>query len=82
MTIHDGAVEGVGWNWTPGDFVAMGTLMFIFGLAIDFAIREITNSGYRIIAVISILIAFLAIWTELAVGAVSQLITFLFGIPT
>jgi hypothetical protein len=77
MTIHDGAVEGVGWNWTPIDFAVMGTLLFVTGLAIDFAVRKIADPLYRVAAVIAIVFACLAIWGQLAVGAVSQLVVFL-----
>jgi hypothetical protein len=79
MTIHDGAVEGVGWNWTPIDFITMGGLLFLTGLAIDFAARKLTQPAHRIIAVAAIIFVFLAIWTELAVGAVSKLVEAILG---
>lgn len=66
-----------GWNWGVFDFVAMGVLLFCTGLAITFAVRKITHPTYRLIAVTGIVLALLAIWTELAVGAVSQLMHFL-----
>lgn len=28
LTIRDGGIEGVGWNWTLSNFVFMGTLLF------------------------------------------------------
>jgi len=77
MTIRDGAVEGAGWNWTPSDFAFMGSLLFITGLGIDFAARKITRPVHRILAIALIALAFLAVWTELAVGAVSQMLAFL-----
>jgi hypothetical protein len=71
MTIHDGAVEGVGWNWTPIDFITMGGILFIAGLAIDIAIRKLTRVN-RIIAVAIIVFAFLILWVELATDGVSH----------
>jgi peptidoglycan/LPS O-acetylase OafA/YrhL len=64
-----------GWNWGPGDFVAMGALLFGAGLVIDFAVRKIANLKYRIFAIIAIVAIFLLIWAELAVDAVSQALT-------
>jgi len=79
LTIRDGGVEGVGWNWTAGDFLAMGTLLFVFGLMIDFAIRKLGFTTKGIAAVAGIVLVLLAVWTELAVGAVSQLVAFILG---
>lgn len=75
LTIRD---HGVGWNWSPGDFVVMGALLFITGLAIDSAWRKITAPAHRAVAIALIVFAFLLIWTELAVDAVGQLLDFLF----
>lgn len=62
-----------GWNWGVLDFVAMGLLLFIAGLAIDIAIRKFKNKPlYQVIAVLAILAILVLIWVELAVDAVSQ----------
>ncbi len=66
-----------GWNWSPMDFVFMGGLLFIAGMSISFA-ANITNRTLRALAIIGIVMTFVAIWTELAVGAVSQLLGFVF----
>jgi hypothetical protein len=79
MTIKDGGVEGVGWNWTLSDFIVMGSLLFVTGLMIDFAIRKVKEPLHRVIAVAVIVLAFLALWAELAVGAIEQLVTLLLG---
>lgn len=55
-------------NWTGFDFLIMGTLLFITGLLLDFAIRKVATRKNRIIASIAIVGAFLLIWVELAVG--------------
>lgn len=60
-------------NWTMGDFIVAGTLLLGFGLLLDFALRLSKRSRYRVLITISILILFLLLWAELAVG--------LFGTP-
>lgn len=67
-----------GWNWSIGDFIIMGTLLFCTSLAINFTIKQITHPIYRILACAFIVLVLLAIWAELAVDAVSQLLNFLF----
>lgn len=79
LTIRDGGVEGVGWNWTPSDFLVMGGLMFMTGLVIEVAVKKLQHPLYRTIAVTGIMLAFLALWAELAVGAVEQLFMLLLG---
>lgn len=63
-----------GWNWGILDFIAMGLLLFVTGLAIDWAIRKFSNPLHRIIAVVVIVATLLLVWVELAVEAISQLI--------
>ena len=60
-------------NWTMGDFIVAGTLLLGFSLLLDFALRQSKRSRYRVLITISILILFLLLWAELAVG--------LFGTP-
>lgn len=79
LTLKDGGVEGVGWNWSGGDFLVMGALIFGTGVCVDFSWRKVTNPIYRTISVLAILALFLSIWGELAVGAVSQLMQWTFG---
>src|SRR3989344_2050402 len=79
LTIRDGGVEGVGWNWTASDFVLMGGLLFVAGLAIEFMLGHMKRPVHRVLAVGLIVLTFLAVWAELAVGAVSQLLAFIIG---
>jgi hypothetical protein len=53
-------------NWTLSDFVVMGTLLFVVGLLIELAIRK--AGKYRAIAIMAIVLGFLWLWAELAVG--------------
>jgi hypothetical protein len=62
-----------GWNWGVLDFVSMGILLFITGLAIDFTIRKFNNNPlYQSLSVIVIIGILLLLWVEMAVGAVSR----------
>jgi len=79
LTIRDGGVEGVGWNWSPADFFVMGGLLFAVGLVIDLTTRKITHPLYRAFALVGIVLSFLALWAELAVDAVSQFLTLLWS---
>ena len=67
LTIGTG-VDGQGFNWKLGDFVVIGTLLFVTGIAIDYAIRKIIDPVYRVVAVIAIVLVLLLIWADLAVG--------------
>ena len=55
-------------NWTLLDFVVAAVLLFGVGLTLEFIMRKVKTSKLRIIFIIVLLIAFLLIWTELAVG--------------
>jgi hypothetical protein len=52
--------------WTLSDFVIGGGFIFITGLFLDIVFRK--AGKYRAIAVIAVVIGFLYIWAELAVG--------------
>lgn len=60
-------------KWSSLDFAVMGTLLLGTGLAIELVLRKITKRSNRIILCGVVLIAFLLVWAELAVG--------LFGTP-
>lgn len=59
--------------WNLADFVIMGILLFVTGLAIELTWEKLVKSVYRISGITVIIITFLIIWAELAVG--------LFGTP-
>jgi predicted neutral ceramidase superfamily lipid hydrolase len=60
-------------NWTPGDFVIAGALLLGTGLLCELALRKVKKISNRIALCGAILIVFLLVWAELAVG--------LFGTP-
>jgi hypothetical protein len=55
-------------NWAPFDFLVMAILLLGTGLLCEFVLRKVKKTAYRIALVVTILIAFLLIWVELAVG--------------
>lgn len=60
------------WPWTLSDFVIMGVLIFGTGLTYELITSKL-GKKHRVIVAIALLIAFLLVWAELAVG--------LFGTP-
>ena len=54
--------------WSPLDFLVMGTLLISLGLAIELVIRKVKKRKPRIILLGVVLMAFLLVWAELAVG--------------
>ena len=66
FTLLGSGVDGQGVHWTLSDFIVMGVLVFITGLAIDLTMRKADK--YRLHAAIVIVFLFLWLWAELAVG--------------
>lgn len=60
-------------NWSPFDFLLMGFLLFVTGLSCEFVLRKAKDIRKRILICGLILLLFLLVWAELAVG--------LFGSP-
>ena len=54
--------------WTASDFVIMGILLLLTGLAINMAFVKVSARRNRYILSAIILFVFLLIWAELAVG--------------
>ena len=55
-------------QWGPFDFIIAGVLMLGTGLLCDFVLRKVNKFEYRIALCAAVLIAFVLIWLELAVG--------------
>ena len=55
-------------NWNLFDFIIAGTLLIGTGIMIELVLRKTKKIKYRIIIVTALLIVFLLIWAELAVG--------------
>lgn len=71
LTIGTG-VDGQGFNWKPGDFAVMATLLFCTGLGLEIAARKIARPRYRYVALAIIVLLFLLLWIHLAVGIVDS----------
>ena len=55
-------------NWTLFDFIVAGVLLFATGLLFDLILRKIKVKKYRIAALFVLILTFLLVWIELAVG--------------
>lgn len=54
--------------WTIFDFVVMGSLLLITGFLCEYVLRKVNKKERRIALCFVILVAFLLLWAELAVG--------------
>ena len=55
-------------NWTSLDFILMAVLLLSTALLFELVMRKATDAKTRIVVCIFILVAFLLVWAELAVG--------------
>ena len=55
-------------NWSLSDFLVMGVLLLGVGLMLEFVLRKVQKKNSQIVLIALVLIAFLLIWAELAVG--------------
>lgn len=55
-------------NWSVMDFVVAGGLLFGAGFTIEFILRKVKKDTSRISILAGVLIVFLLLWTEMAVG--------------
>jgi hypothetical protein len=55
-------------NWSPFDFFTMGSLLILLGIGINLVSSRVKNLKYRVLYIGVIVIIFMLIWAELAVG--------------
>ena len=55
-------------TWSFFDFIIMGALLTITGLLIGIILKKVKSYKYKKILIVTILLIFLLIWAELAVG--------------
>ncbi len=55
-------------NWTKSDFIIAGLLLYGTGIIFEFILRKFKESKNRIVLCGIILMIFILIWIELAVG--------------
>lgn len=59
-------------NWTPGDFLAMGAMLFGAAALVELAVRLSGDVAYRLGACVAVMSSLLLIWVNLAVGLVGS----------
>jgi hypothetical protein len=52
-------------NWTALDFITMGFMLLVTGLAIEAALRIIRTAWVRVTAVVAVLFGFVMVWGAL-----------------
>jgi len=55
-------------NWSAFDFLIAGVLLLLTGLLFEFVLRKVANFKVRLAILITLLVVFLLVWAELAVG--------------
>ena len=55
-------------NWSPFDFIIMGSLLISISIGINFSSNRIKNLKNRILYIGILVLIFMLIWAELAVG--------------
>ncbi|MEO6405113.1 MAG: hypothetical protein ABIY51_10770 [Ferruginibacter sp.] len=55
-------------SWSPADFIVMAILLLGTGFMCELVLRKFKKTGQRIAICATILVIFLLIWIELAVG--------------
>ena len=59
-------------DWSIGDFVTMGALLFGTGLAYELVSRKAGNGAYRFAIGVALVAALLLVWVNLAVGIIGS----------
>jgi hypothetical protein len=59
-------------NWTAGDFVFAAVVLGSAGLGTEFLVRCSPSNSYRIGGVLTVLVMFLTMWSNLAVGIIGS----------
>ena len=52
-------------NWTPLDFITMGFMLLMSGLAIEVALRFLHTTWMKVAAVAAVLFGFMLVWGTL-----------------
>ena len=55
-------------NWSLNDFIIMGVILLSFGIIINKIIYHVGAFNKRVILISTLIILFLLLWAELAVG--------------
>lgn len=74
LTIRDGKIEGVEWNWSFGDFVFAFIILFGGGATFELLGRRVSKIEHKIAIGALVATVIFLIWIELAVEAVSKFV--------
>ena len=55
-------------NWSPFDFIIMGSLLIVLSIGINFVSNRTKNFNNRVLYIGILVLIFMLIWAELAVG--------------
>jgi hypothetical protein len=55
-------------NWTLGDFIVMGVLLFGVSLIYELLVKRVRDKDHRYYVTIVLILGFVWLWAELAVG--------------
>jgi hypothetical protein len=55
-------------DWDLSDFIVAGLILLIFSLTANFIVLRISNRNRRVFFITILLILFMLVWAELAVG--------------
>ncbi|MES2448471.1 MAG: hypothetical protein V4546_14890 [Bacteroidota bacterium] len=55
-------------NWDLADFIIMGILLFVTGMAIEVVTRKVRSTKLKLALTLIILFVLFLVWAELAVG--------------
>ena len=55
-------------NWSPFDFIIMGSLLILLSIGINFVSHQAKNFKNRVLYIGILVLIFILIWAELAVG--------------
>ena len=56
------------FDWSISDFIVAGLVLLVFSLTANFIVLRISNRNRRVFFMTILLILFLLVWAELAVG--------------
>jgi hypothetical protein len=55
-------------SWSLWDFIIAGSLLVLLAIILELILRKVRSANNRILLILFILILFILLWTELAVG--------------
>ena len=57
-------------DWSISNFIVAGLILLVFSICVNFIILRISNKNRRLVFITILLILFVLVWAELAVGII------------